>query len=40
MGVQRKYVNELCKNRRTVTASIAVILVRVFDNSPDFRLNA
>lgn len=39
MGVQRKYVDELCNNRRTVTASSALILARVFDNSPDFRLN-
>jgi addiction module HigA family antidote len=39
MGVQRKYVNELCNNRRNVTAPTALILARVFGNSPDFWLN-
>lgn len=39
MGVQRKHVNELCNERRTVTASTALILARVFGNSPDFWLN-
>jgi addiction module HigA family antidote len=39
MGVQRKHVNELCNNRRRVTAATALILARVFGNSPDFWLN-
>ena len=39
MGVQRKHVNELCNNRRNVTAATALILTRVFGNSPDFWLN-
>ncbi len=39
MGVQRKHVNELCKERRAVTAPTALILARVFGNSPDFWLN-
>jgi addiction module HigA family antidote len=39
MGVQRKHVNELCNNRRGVTAPTALILARVFGNSPDFWLN-
>ncbi len=39
MGVPRKHVNELCKNRRSVTAATALILARVFGNSPDFWLN-
>jgi addiction module HigA family antidote len=39
MGVQRKHVNELCNNRRAVTAATALILARVFGNSPDFWLN-
>jgi antitoxin HigA-1 len=39
MGVQRKHVNELCNNRRNVTAATALILARVFGNSPDFWLN-
>lgn len=39
MGVQRKHVNELCNERRTVTAATALILARVFGNTPDFWLN-
>ena len=39
MGVQRKHVNELCNERRSVTAATALILARVFSNSPDFWLN-
>jgi antitoxin HigA-1 len=36
-GVQRKDINELCN--RNVTAATALILARVFGNSPDFWLN-
>lgn len=39
MGVQRKHINELCNGRRNVTAATALILARVFGNSPDFWLN-
>ena len=39
MGVARKHVNELCNDRRTVIASTALILARVFGNSPEFWLN-
>ncbi len=39
MGVQRKHVNQLCNDRRTVTAATALILARVFGNSPEFWLN-
>jgi antitoxin HigA-1 len=39
MGVPRKHVNELCNGRRSVTAPTALILARVFGNSPDFWLN-
>ena len=39
MGVQRKHVNELCNQRRAVTAPTALILARVFGNSPEFWLN-
>lgn len=39
MGVQRKHVNELCNGRRAITAPTALILARVFGNSPDFWLN-
>ena len=36
MGVQRKLVNELCNDRRAVTADTALMLARVFGNSPAF----
>ncbi len=39
MGVPRKHVNELCVNRRVITADTALILARVFGNSADFWLN-
>lgn len=39
MGVQRKHVNELCNDRRNITAATALILARVFGNGPDFWLN-
>jgi addiction module HigA family antidote len=39
MGVPRKHVNELCNDRRSITAPTALILARVFGNSPDFWLN-
>lgn len=39
MGVPRKHVNELCNDRRKVTAPTALILGRVFGNSPEFWLN-
>ncbi|MGD0732732.1 MAG: HigA family addiction module antitoxin [Terracidiphilus sp.] len=39
MGVQRKHVNELCNDRRAVTADTALMLARVFGNSPEFWLN-
>jgi addiction module HigA family antidote len=39
MGVQSKHVNELCNDRRNVTAATALILARVFGNSADFWLN-
>ena len=39
MGVPRKHVNELCNQRRAVTAPTALILSQVFGNSPDFWLN-
>jgi addiction module HigA family antidote len=40
MGVPRKHVNDLCNDRRSVTAPTALILARVFGNSPEFWLNA
>jgi addiction module HigA family antidote len=39
MGVERKLVNELCNDRRTVTADTALMMARVFGNSPEFWLN-
>ncbi len=39
MSVPRKHVNELCKDRRAITAPTALILSRVFGNSPEFWLN-
>ena len=38
-GLPRKHVNELCRGRRAITADTALILSRVFGNSPDFWLN-
>jgi addiction module HigA family antidote len=40
MGAPRKHVNELCNDRRRVTAATALILAAVFGNTPDFWLNA
>ena len=37
--VPRKHVNELCNNRRSVTAATSLILARVVGNRPDFWLN-
>ena len=34
MGVPRKHVNELCNNRRTITADTALILARVLETVP------
>jgi antitoxin HigA-1 len=39
MGAQRMHVNELCNDRRNVTAATVLILACVFGNSPDFWLN-
>jgi antitoxin HigA-1 len=39
MGVPRKHVNELCNNRRAITAATALILARAFGNSPEFWMN-
>ena len=39
MSVSRKTVNELCVNRRAVTADTALMLAKVFGNTPEFWLN-
>jgi addiction module HigA family antidote len=38
-ALPRKHVNELCRDRRAITADTALILARVFRNSADFWLN-
>jgi addiction module HigA family antidote len=38
-GLPRKHVNELCRDRRSITADTALILARVFGNTADFWLN-
>jgi antitoxin HigA-1 len=39
LGVPRKHVNELCNDKRSITVPTALMLARVFDNSPEFWLN-
>ena len=39
MGVHRTHVNELCNDRRGITASTALNLARFFGNSAEFWLN-
>ena len=39
MAVPRKQVNALCNDRRSMTAATALILARVFANTPEFWLN-
>jgi addiction module HigA family antidote len=39
MGVERRLINELCNGRRAVTVDTALMLARVFGNTPDFWLN-
>lgn len=39
MGVERRLVNELCNGKRAVTADTALMLARVFGNTPEFWLN-
>ena len=38
-ALPRKHVNELCRDRRALTADTALIFSRVFGNSPEFWLN-
>jgi addiction module HigA family antidote len=40
IGVSRQTVNELLRERRAVTPSMALRLSRLFGNSPEFWLNA
>jgi addiction module HigA family antidote len=39
MCVDRRIVNELCRDKRSVTTDTALILAKVFGNSPDFWMN-
>ena len=40
LGVSRQTINELLRERRAVTPVMALRLSRLFDNSPEFWLNA
>lgn len=40
LGVTRQTINELLRNRRSVTPVMALRLSRLFGNSPEFWLNA
>ncbi len=39
MGVSRRTVNELCTNKRSITVDTALMLEKVFGNTPAFWLN-
>jgi addiction module HigA family antidote len=39
MGVSRRTVNELCTGKRAITVDTALMLARVFENTPEFWLN-
>jgi addiction module HigA family antidote len=40
LGVSRQTMNELLRERRAVSPEMALRLSRLFDNSPEFWLNA
>jgi addiction module HigA family antidote len=40
LGVSRQTINELLRERRAVSPSMALRLSRLFGNSPEFWLNA
>jgi len=40
LGVSRQTINELLRERRSITSTMALRLSRFFGNSPDFWLNA
>jgi len=40
IGVSRQSVNELLRERRGVSPAMALRLAKLFDNSPEFWLNA
>lgn len=39
MGVTRTFINELVNNKRGITIDTAIMLSKVFNNSPQFWLN-
>ncbi len=39
MGVSRRTVNELCTGKRSITIDTALMLAKVFGNTPNFWLN-
>jgi len=39
MGVSRRTVNELCNGKRSITVDTALMLAKVFGNTPNFWLN-
>ena len=39
MGVSRRTVNELCNSKRSITVDSALMLAKVFGNTPNFWLN-
>jgi len=39
MGVSRKTINEICNGKRAITIDTALLLAKVFENTPDFWLN-
>ena len=40
IGVSRQSINELLRERRSVSPAMALRLAKLFDNSPEFWLNA
>jgi len=40
LGVSRQTINEILRERRSITPIMALRLSRLFDNSPEFWLNA
>ena len=40
MGVSRQTINELLRERRSITPVMALRLSRLFENSPEFWMNA
>jgi antitoxin HigA-1 len=40
LGVSRQTVNEILRERRAVSPAMALLLSRLFGNSPEFWLNA